>query len=145
ASCSGNACSTGWYNSSVSMTLSATDNTGGSGVASIRYTTNGTDPSLTNGQVYSGSFSVASTTTVKYRAFDNAGNAETINSPLVQVDTIPPASTITCNGGSCAGWLKTGVSVALSATDNTGGSGVASIRYTTDGSTPTSTGTRYTA
>src|SRR5262249_8583396 len=130
--------------SSVSMTLSATDNTGGSGVASIRYTTNGTDPSLTNGQVYSGAFSVAATTIVKYRAFDNAGNAEAVNSQLVQIDTGAPHASISCNSASCASSFYTNpVSVSLPATD-TGGSGVGSIVYTTDGSTPTtSNGTTY--
>ena len=144
ASCNGNACSSGWYSNSVSMTLSASDNTGGSGVASIRYTTNGSDPSLTNGQVYGGAFSIAATTTVKYRAFDSAGNAEAIHSQLVQIDTVAPHSTISCNGASCASSFYTSaVSVSLSATDS-GGSGVASIAYTTDGSTPTTNnGTTY--
>src|SRR6266568_2483818 len=65
-------------------------------------------------------------------------------------DTTPPTSTIMCDGvsdgGGCAsGWYGRSVLVTLTASDNAGGSGVASIRYTTDGSDPTKTnGTDYT-
>ena len=122
----------------------AASDTGGSGVAEIRYTTDGSNPTSSNGTVFTSDFTVPSTTTVKYRAFDNAGNAEPINSALIKVDTTPPSSTISCNGGSCSGPFKSAVSVALTASD--ADSGVASIRYTTDGSDPTATtGTVYTA
>jgi peptidoglycan/xylan/chitin deacetylase (PgdA/CDA1 family)/archaellum component FlaF (FlaF/FlaG flagellin family) len=145
-SCNGSACSSGFYNSAVSVALSAVDDANGSGVASIRYTTDGSDPTSSNGTVYGGAFSVAGTTTVKYRAYDNAGNAEPVNSQLVQVDTVAPGSSISCNGATCASsYYGSAVSVALSATD-TGGSGVKAIRYTTDGSDPTtSNGTDYSA
>src|SRR5204863_8086674 len=65
----GGGCSNGYYGDPVQIALSAADEDGGSGVASIRYTTNGTDPSTTNGTTYSGPFTVPSTATVKYRAF----------------------------------------------------------------------------
>ena len=127
----------GWFNGAVSVTLAATDNSGGSGVSQIRYTTNGTTPTATTGTVYTGAFTVsASTTTVKYRAFDNAGNAEATNSQLMQIDTVAPSSTIHCNGTTCAaGFYTAAVSVTLTASD-VGGSGVAQIVYTTDGSDP---------
>src|SRR5207244_8372803 len=138
-------CSSGFYGSTVSVTLSASDNAGGSGVASIRYTTDGTNPSSSNGTLYGGVLSVASTTTVKYRAFDNAGNPEPVNSATIRVDDAPPATTISCNGATCSsGFYASAVSVTLSASDNSGGSGVASIRYTTDGTNPSSSnGTLY--
>jgi hypothetical protein len=143
-SCNGTSCASSFYTSPVSVSLSATDNTGGSGVASIVYTTDGSTPTTSNGTTYTGPLSLNATTRVKYRAYDNAGNAEPVNSALIQIDTTPPTSAIACNGGSCSGWSRSGVSVSLSATDNSGGSGVASIRYTTDGSTPTLTnGTKY--
>jgi peptidoglycan/xylan/chitin deacetylase (PgdA/CDA1 family) len=142
-SCNGGACSNSYYGAAVAVGLAATDDTGGSGVREIRYTTDGTDPTSTTGTVYSGAFTVNATTTVKYRAFDNAGNAESVNSQLIQVDTVPPATAITCNGTACSSsYYNAGVSVALSATDS--GSGVAQIRYTTDGTNPTATtGTLY--
>jgi peptidoglycan/xylan/chitin deacetylase (PgdA/CDA1 family)/archaellum component FlaF (FlaF/FlaG flagellin family) len=134
----------GSFNSAVSVKLSATDDSGGSGVQEIVYTTDGSDPSLSNGTVYGGSFSVSSTTTVKYRAYDNAGNAEAINSQTIQIDTVAPSSSIACNGAACAGtYYGAAVSVTLSATDS-GGSGVQKIRYTTDGTVPNSSnGTDY--
>ena len=73
----------------MSVTLTASD-TRRLGLKEIRYTTDGTTPTATTGTVYSGPFSVSSTTTVKYRAFDNAGNAEAVNSQLIQIDTTAP-------------------------------------------------------
>jgi peptidoglycan/xylan/chitin deacetylase (PgdA/CDA1 family)/archaellum component FlaF (FlaF/FlaG flagellin family) len=141
--CGGNTCSNSYYNAPVTIGLAASD-TGGSGVAEIRYTTDGSNPTSSNGTVFTSNFVVSSTTTIKYRAFDNAGNAEPVNSALIKVDTNPPSSTISCNGGSCSGPFKSPVSVVLSASD--ADSGVASIRYTTDGSDPTATtGTLYSA
>ena len=124
----------------MTITLAATDNPGGSGVDRIVYTTDGSTPTLTNGTVYAGAFSVStSPTTVKYRAFDNAGNAEATNSLLIRLDTVAPSSSIQCNGTACAGsFYSAAVSVTLSAND-VGGSGVDRIVYTTDGSDPTAT------
>jgi peptidoglycan/xylan/chitin deacetylase (PgdA/CDA1 family) len=141
--CGGSACASSYYTSAVQVGLAASD-AGGSGVAEIRYTTDGSDPTSSNGTVYSSEFTVASTTTVKYRAFDGAGNAEPVNSALIRVDTTPPSTSIACNGGSCSGAFKPGVSVSLTASD--ADSGVDRIRYTTDGTDPTlSNGTLYTA
>src|SRR5205814_10036896 len=127
----------------VTVSLTATDNGGGSGVQQIRYTTDGSDPTTTNGYVYSGPFAVASTATVKYRAFDSSGNAEAVHSQLIQVDATPPSSTISCNGGPCgSGFYNAAVSVTLASADPQ--SGVSQIVYTTDGSDPsTSNGNVY--
>jgi hypothetical protein len=132
-------CSSGWYGGSVSVSLSAAD--GGSGVAALRYTTDGSDPTAAS-PLYTGPFTVSSTTTVRFRAWDNAGNVEATNSQLIRIDTTAPTSSIRCDGTSCAtGWYKAPVSVALSAIDSA--SGVAVIRYTTDGSVPTATSTVF--
>jgi peptidoglycan/xylan/chitin deacetylase (PgdA/CDA1 family)/N-acetyl-beta-hexosaminidase len=137
--CNGSGCSSGWYTASVSVALSATDSQ--SGVAVIRYTTDGTTPT-TSSPAYVGPFMVSATTTVKYRAWDNVGNAEATKSQLIQIDTTTPQSSIRCNGVTCAtGWYKASVSVSLSATDT--GSGLAAIRYTTDGSVPTASSPAY--
>lgn len=62
---------------------------------------------------------------IYFRAVDEAGN-ETVTSPeqalLVRKDTIPPETSIQCNGGECAGgecfgWYKSDVSVSLSCAD----------------------------
>ncbi len=146
--CNGGSCA-GSFSSTVTVALNATDNSGGSGVAATYYTTDGSDPTSSGTrQPYSGAFSVSSTSTVQFYSVDNAGNPETVNSQAVTItpatDTTPPTTTITCNGGSCSGSFSSTVSVALNATDNSGGSGVAATYYTTDNSDPTSSGTRQT-
>jgi peptidoglycan/xylan/chitin deacetylase (PgdA/CDA1 family) len=143
--CNGSTCSTGWY-TSASIALSAAD-TGGSGLDRTVYTTDGSTPTLLNGTTYSGPFSLTTATTVQYRSFDVAGNAETVRSRLVQADSIAPSTSISCNGAACASWYDGpgSVSVSLSRAD-TGGSGILRTVYTVDGSTPTLThGTTYTA
>ncbi|HXJ65933.1 MAG TPA: chitobiase/beta-hexosaminidase C-terminal domain-containing protein, partial [Actinomycetota bacterium] len=83
--------------------------------------------------------------TVKFFSTDLAGNAETVQSQLIQIDTAAPTTTVTCNSAACsAGWYKAAVTVRLSATDNQGGSGVGATYYTTNGSTPTTSSTLYT-
>ncbi len=140
--CNGATCSGGgWYSAPVSVSLSSVDSD--TGVAVIRYTTDGSDPTAFS-PIYSGPFPVATTTTVKYRAWDNAGNIEGTQSQLISIDTVTPVSSITCNGAACSSTTySSAVTVALSATDS-GGSNLAAIRYTTDGSDPTSSSTLYT-
>jgi hypothetical protein len=85
----------GWNNSSpVAVTLTAADAT--SGVATVKYTTDGTDPSSSGtAVVYSGPFAVSTTQTVRYYVVDNAGNASAIGSRTVQIDTVAPANSLT--------------------------------------------------
>jgi peptidoglycan/xylan/chitin deacetylase (PgdA/CDA1 family) len=143
-SCNGGACGTGWFNAAVKVTLSATDNTGGSGVNATIYTTDGTDPATSpTATLYTGPFTVSATATVKFYSTDTAGNSEATKSQALQIDTSAPSTTISCNGGACAsGWYNAAVQVTLSASD--AGSGVSKTYYTTDGSTPTTSSTVYT-
>jgi hypothetical protein len=121
----------GTYTSVQSVTIS----TATSG-ASIRYTTDGSTPSETAGTLYSGAVSVGATETLKAIAYKTglsdssiASAAYTINLPAVATPTFSPA----------AGTYTSVQSVTISTT--TSG---ASIRYTTDGSTPSETaGTLY--
>ena len=142
--CNGSTCSSTAYGAPVDVSLSATD--AGSGVQAIRYTTDGSDPTASS-LLYTGPFTVSTTSTVKYRAWDAAGNVEATNNRLIEVniapiDTTPPVTTIACNGGACsAGWHAAAVSISLSATD--AGSGVDVIRYTLDGSDPTASSLSY--
>ncbi|MDQ2982128.1 MAG: chitobiase/beta-hexosaminidase C-terminal domain-containing protein, partial [Actinomycetota bacterium] len=81
----------GWHTSTpVSITLSSSD--GESGVAQLKYTTDGSDPGPLNGTLYVAPFDVSATATVKYAARDAVGNWETANSQLVQVDTTKPSA-----------------------------------------------------
>ena len=144
--CNGSPCSSSPYVGTVTVGLQATDL--GSGVATTHYTTDGTTPTLSS-PLYTSPFPLTSTATVQYRSFDDAGNAETVHSQVINTqegpDSTPPTTTISCNGAPCsnAGYTAP-VTVTLSAADNPGGWGVASTYYTTDGSTPTTSSTVYT-
>src|SRR5581483_2564220 len=119
--CSGLACS-GWFATSQTVALSSSD--GGSGVDRIRYTTDGSTPDYsTTGTTYSGSFSVATTTTIKFRAFDNVGNAEAVQTITVQIDTTAPTGSITAPAASAN--VRGTVTVSSNAAD-TGGAGLVS-------------------
>jgi hypothetical protein len=121
----------GSYSTAQSVTISTT--TSG---ASIRYTTDGSTPTSTTGTLYSGPVTIGATTTLKAIAFA-AGLADSAVTSATYTITLPQtaAPTFTPAGGI--------YTAAQSVTITTTTSG-ASIRYTTDGSTPTSTtGTLY--
>jgi hypothetical protein len=162
--CNAAACSSSYYNANVSVTLAATDNAGGSGVTEIRYTTDGSTPTASdavspNGTTYSGAFTVSATATVKYRAFDNAGNAEAVNSQQINIDKLPPtvtASAVKGDAPSFSGataytadtWTNKDVRVTFTCGDTggsglTAGSGNQTQDFTTDtsGTTATFSGT----
>ena len=101
--CDAAACQAGYYTSSpVTVTLSANDGTG-SGVQKIRYTTDGTDPTPVNGSDYVSALAINSTTTVKFRAYDNAGNQEAIGSQQIQLDATPPNISLTLTENPASG------------------------------------------
>jgi hypothetical protein len=139
--CNGVPCGT-WSHGTVSVALSAVD--AGVGVESIRYRTDGGTPTQLS-TAYTTPLSLTTDTTIKYRAYDTATNAETVKTLTLQFENVAPAATGTCNGVACStGWYHSTVHVALSATD-TGNSGVAGIHYTLDGSTPTASSPAYSA
>jgi hypothetical protein len=116
----------GWNNTPVTVVLSASDE--GSGVLSISYSTSTVSPtgtSLGGGSVggAAASFVVSAqgTTTVTYRATDNAGNVETDHVLTLRVDTTAPVlvlpGAVTADATSPSG---AAVSYAASATDNSG-------------------------
>jgi len=130
--CNGTTCATS-YISAVSVSLSATD-TGGSGVDRTVYTTDGSDPTAAS-PTYTGPFTVAQTTTVKYFSIDKAGNAESVKSRLIQInaDTVAPTVSMTnpANGAS----VRRNSTVALAANASDAGSGIAQVTFTVDGNT----------
>jgi hypothetical protein len=126
----------GWNTSAVSVTLTATDNAGGSGVQSIRFSLSGAQ--VSSGVVTGNSATIAitaeGTTTVSYAASDVAGNVETTKSLTIQIDKTAPATAAAVTPTpNAAGWNSTSVTLALNATDNAAGSGVQSIRYSLSG------------
>jgi hypothetical protein len=125
--CDGHACSTDWQKGPVQVSLSAADN--GAGVGPTRYTLDGSDPSPTSA-IYSGPFTVAGTTTVKYRSWDLSGNPEAVGSQRLNLDPNPPSAAIVSPTDGAS--LLTGdLGVKVDASD--GGSGVAGVELYVDG------------
>src|SRR5205807_870457 len=118
----------GWNNTSVTVTLAATDNPGGSGVQSINYTLTGaqTGSAVVPGNTASFTISAEGTTTVTFYATDNAGNVEGTKTLTVKIDKTAPTLTFgpATPAPNAAGWNNTNVSVPFTAADAL--SGVAS-------------------
>src|SRR5205823_10619316 len=116
------ACASASYNSPVTLALSANDGSGGSGVAQIRYTLDGTMPSASSGNVYSAPFVIGQTTTVKYVAIDNAGNTSALGQTTVTIaaqstsDTTPPS--VSLNAPASGATVSGATSLSASASDN---------------------------
>ncbi|MCX8059389.1 MAG: chitobiase/beta-hexosaminidase C-terminal domain-containing protein, partial [Spirochaetes bacterium] len=120
--------SPGTYISQQSITISCS--TSG---ATIKYTTDGTDPSPTNGNTYSGAITITASTTLKAMAY----KANMVNSDVNGGNYVIKVANPTFSPSP--GTYTSGQSVTI----NCSTSG-ATIRYTLDGSTPTSTsGTIY--
>ncbi len=112
----------GTYGSAQSVTLTANE------AATIYYTTNGADPSVSS-SVYSAAIPIATTTTLKYFAKDAAGNAEAIRTQTYTVDTAGPVGTVGIDGG-LGRTNNTAIILNLSAAD---GAGVTQMQFSTDG------------
>lgn len=83
----------GWNKSDVFVTLTSTDNTGGSGVKQIVYSASGAQsisPTTVNGANANFTISVEGETTITYFARDNAGNTETAQSLTIRIDKTAP-------------------------------------------------------
>ncbi len=115
----------GWNNVNVTVTVTGTDNVGGSGVRDIRYTLN----AGTTVTVPGATTNIARTTdgiaTIAYWATDNSNNASAVGSMTVRVDKTAPVTTITATPGA------TSTSVVISGTDAT--SGLSGTFYSVDG------------
>lgn len=116
----------GTSSNTVSVTMGCTT-TG----ATIYYTTDGTDPT-TSSSVYSSPVSVDRTMTLKAMGWKSGWMNSTIKSSSYTVNVATPTFSV------AAGYYDTNQSVTITCA-TTG----ATIRYTTDGSTPTSSSTVY--
>jgi alpha-tubulin suppressor-like RCC1 family protein len=83
----------GWYVSDVLMTLTATDNVGGSGVKEIHYTVDGTE-TVVQGSLTSHVIAGDGTHTVSWYSIDNTGNVETPSQQIsINIDKTAPSIT----------------------------------------------------
>jgi hypothetical protein len=80
--CNGGSCAARAFAGPVRVTISANDGSHGSGVRTIRYTTNGETPTDARGLEYFGPIVVRTLTHLKIRAFDRVANA----GPVVAVE-----------------------------------------------------------
>lgn len=107
----------GWNDGPVTVNVSAADEDGGSGVATITYDT-GSGPQTVDGDSASVPVSTEGTTVVTYHATDAAGNAEEPHTLTVRIDETAPtisASNVTADATSVNG---TSVVYDASASDN---------------------------
>jgi len=101
--CNGAPCRIQPYAKAVLVTFAAADT--GSGVSTIRWTTDGTDPRVDHGNEYTRAIPLTGSTHLKVRAFDKAGNpstlaALTVNSLAGRLLVGAPASVVvTAKGG----------------------------------------------
>ena len=117
--------SAGTYTSAQTVTISTT--TSG---ASIRYTLDGSTPSETVGTLYGGPITVSASTTINAIAYESGMTDSTVASATYTIRAI----VVTPTFNPSAGTYTSAQTVTISTT--TSG---ASIRYTTDGSTPSET------
>ena len=79
-----------WCNYAVTITLSATDNSGGSGVSALYYTVDGGAPVPVAGATADVPFTTSGVHHVAFYAKDAAGNAEAVKSATVCIDLSAP-------------------------------------------------------
>jgi hypothetical protein len=129
----------GWWDSSVTVTLMATD-PGGSAASGIAKTYYAVDSaacypgSVSACSVYTAPFKItaAGQHYIYYWTLDKAGNASVETYEWVSIDLTPPVTTASLSGTLTGSTYDAAVQVTLSATD-TGGSGVKYTYYQVDG------------
>ena len=121
----------GTFTSTQSVTIA--DTTPG---ATIYYTTNGTTPTLSS-PVYGGAISVGSTTTIEAIAVATGYSTSALATGVFTIN-LPPAATPTFS--PVAGTFTSAQTVSIGDT-----SAGATIYYTTDGSTPTTSSAKFTS
>jgi hypothetical protein len=124
----------GWNTDIVSISLQAHDEPGGTGVASVTYSTSGAQnsgPVTTPGSSAPVIVSAEGVTTVSYYATDNDGNSGTPQTLIVKVDLNAPTTSASLSPSPNSGWYAS-PTLTLSASDGPG-SGVAQTQYAVDG------------
>jgi sugar lactone lactonase YvrE len=84
----------GWNNTPVTVTLTATDDLDGCGVAEIRYSVNGGPEAVVLGDSATVHVAAEGVTTITFFAVDAAGNVEAPTAHVVRIDRTPPTIVI---------------------------------------------------
>lgn len=136
----------GWNNSNLTVTLTAVDNQGGSGVKQISFSLTGaqTGASTVAASTASVAIGAEGTTTLTYFSTDNAGNAEAPKTLTVMLDKTAPAVTATVTPApDASGWNTAPVTVTFTGADTL--SGIASctppVTFNNNGAGQVATGT----
>jgi hypothetical protein len=119
-----------WYKSTVSITLSPSDE--GSGIDKTEYRVNEGDWKTYESPIQVKTDGIYK---IEYRSIDKAGNVEESKSALIKLDKTNPVTTSRITQGEpngANGWYTTDVIVELAAND--GQSGISIIEYRIDGS-----------
>jgi cytochrome c len=119
----------GWYTGPVTVTLTATDEAGGSGLASTEYQVD----DATAWTTYTAPIPISGDRVhqVRFRSTDNNGNIEATKTVEVKIDSTAPITTAAFAPPNDNGWHPGTVPVTLSSTD--AGSGVAAVEWSLDG------------
>jgi trimeric autotransporter adhesin len=118
---------TGLYNRTQNVKLTMNED------GTIYYTLNGDTPT-TSSDKYTGPITISNTTTLKFLAVDLAGNLSTVYSNMYTIDTKAP----TANTNVKTGLYNKTQNVTLAMNEN------GTIYYTLNGTTPTTSSTKYT-
>jgi hypothetical protein len=85
----------GWNNSAPVEVGGVVDDGNGSGVASARYTVDGTNPKTSPTAQYAvAPLALGRSTTLNFYLIDNAGNESPVETTVVRIDTLPPYFTV---------------------------------------------------
>ena len=123
----------------VTLTATASDNTNGSGVASVTFLVDGVAVGSDSASPYSMTWNSLTVTngthTIQALAQDVAGNQAVSSSVIVTVfnppDTTPPTVSLTAPAAGAV--ISNSVTLSTTASDNSGGSGVALVTFLVDG------------
>ncbi len=119
----------GWHTGPTTVTLTAVDEDGGSGVARTEYQLG----SATTWTAYAGPVQVTGDGSheLRFRSVDEAGNVEETKTVTVKIDATAPVSTAAFAPANDEGWHDGAVPVVLTSTD--AGSGVKLLEWALDG------------
>lgn len=117
----------GWWRSTVTVNLTATDPEPGAGVTTIYHQLD--DQAVQTTTTFA--VSAPGEHQLRFWARDAAGNNEVAQTVPIRIDTVPPTSQATIDGTPApTGWYVRPVTVTLTASDDR--SGVAGVRYRLD-------------